>query len=169
MKDNVPTLLCMKDMLDAGLDISIRKKEVYFKEFVQPLKFENYFLIHCWSPEEVKYCMYTESELRKLHRAFGHPSVTALVNILRRARPGEMTKQVQCQLAEIVRDCETCSKYSSKPRRFKLPVGAEGLKYNHIVAVDIMYISGKPVVHIVDEVTHFSAAHTSRLQILSRE
>lgn len=39
-----------------------------------------------------------------------------------------------------------------------MTVGSDGLKFNHIVAVDIMYISNLPVLHLVDEATHYSAA-----------
>jgi hypothetical protein len=41
---------------------------------------------------------------------------------------------------------------------FKLTVGADDLRLNHTVAVDIMYIVGKPVLHVVCEATHFQTA-----------
>ena len=34
----------------------------------------------------------------------------------------------------------------------------DGLQFNHVVATDVMYIGEKPVLHVVDEATHYSAA-----------
>lgn len=36
--------------------------------------------------------------------------------------------------------------------------GAESVRFNERLLIDIMYLDGKPVLHIVDEGTHFSAA-----------
>jgi hypothetical protein len=41
---------------------------------------------------------------------------------------------------------------------FKLTVGADDIRFNHTVAVYIMYIEVKPVIHVVCEATHFQAA-----------
>ncbi len=145
-------------MMDNGLDISIQDKEVRYKHLSQPLHLESYFLVHKWNYGDVAYTLYTETELKKLHRSFGHPSVSALVNVLRRARPSEMTKSVQDTLAEISKACVQCATLGSRPKRFKLTAGANDLQFNHIVAVDIMYLLKKPVLHIVDEATHFCTA-----------
>ena len=45
----------------------------------------------------------------------------------------------------------TCAKHSAKPRGFNLTIGAEDLQFNHILAVDIMYINGKSVIYIADD------------------
>lgn len=37
-------------------------------------------------------------------------------------------------------------------------MGSEGLRFNERILMDIMYMGNQPVLHIVDEVTHFSAA-----------
>lgn len=44
------------------------------------------------------------------------------------------------------------------PRQFKITIGADDLKFNHIISVDTILIFGKPIIHIVDETTHFSPA-----------
>lgn len=74
-------------MIDNGLEISIQQREEIYKQLRQPLTFKNYFLIHTWKRGDLPYSLYTESEIRKLHRVFGHPSVRAFTNILKRARP----------------------------------------------------------------------------------
>ena len=158
VKRKVPSLLCMRDMKQTGLDISIQDELMKFRNLEHPLSMENYFLIHRWEPNEMSFVLYTEQELRKLHRTFGHPSVSAFMKVLRSARPDEMTKEVKDWITDITRSCVTCQTYASKPKRFKITVGTDDLRFNHIVAVDIMYISKKPVLHVVDEATHFSAA-----------
>ena len=44
------------------------------------------------------------------------------------------------------------------PRRFKVSFGADQVRFNEKVLLDIMYIESKPVLHMVDEGTRFSAA-----------
>lgn len=124
VSDNVPTLLSMKDMLDNGLDISIQQKEVKFKHLMHPLIMENYFLIHRWRPGDMAFSLYTETELRKLHRVFGHPTVSSFTNLLRRARPDDMTADIRKAVEEIAKQCLTCATNSSRPRRFKTTVGS---------------------------------------------
>ena len=156
MAFDCPTLLSMKDMVDNGLDISVQNKWVSYKHKLQDLAFENYFLIHRWSVSDSSF--YTEPELRKLHRVFGHPSVTALKYLLRRADPGGLNDDVKTAVHDITKQCMTCATYAAKPRRFKVTIGTDELKFNHILAVDIMYINNKPVIHVVDEATHYQAA-----------
>ncbi len=55
VRERVPTLLCMKCMMDNGLDISIQDKEVRYKRLSQPLHLENYFLVHKWDYGDVAY------------------------------------------------------------------------------------------------------------------
>ena len=164
MKENVPTLLSMKDMIVNGLDLGIQEHVVTYNGRQQNLFFENYFLIHRWQPTDIDYCLYSTTELRRLHRVFGHPSVNALANLLKRANPEEFTSDVRKTLQNISEKCDICIKHSSKPRRFKLTVGTGDLRFNHTVAVDVMYLSGKAVLHMVDEATHYSAAQFLKKQ-----
>lgn len=128
----------------------------FFKHKSQGLKFENYFLIHRCSPQDMSF--YTEPELKRLHRVFGHPSVTALGHLLRRADPENYSYNVKHARYDIMRECMTCVKHAAKPRRFKVTIGTDDLRFNHIIAVDIMYINEKPVIHVVDEATNYQAA-----------
>lgn len=75
----------MKDMYENNLDISIQRKSILYFGREQELAFENYVLVHRWKPSDMTYSLYFESELRNLQRSFGHPSVTALQNLLKRA------------------------------------------------------------------------------------
>ena len=158
VKDNVPTLLAMKDMVENGLDISIQRRVVKYKHLEHPLHMENFFLIHRWGRGDLAYSLYTETELKRLHRTFGHPTVEALINLLRRANPDEMNAEARKSLQEITNSCTVCVQNASRPRRFKVTIGSDDLRFNHIIAVDVMYLSGRAILHIVDEATHYNAA-----------
>jgi hypothetical protein len=119
---------------------------------------ENEYLWIRWKSSDLSEAMFTEAELKHVHRSFGHPSVVALWNVLRNARPEEVSPATRAALESISRDCWVCAGRARKPRYFKLTVGADDFRFTHIVAVDVMYLSGRPVLHFVDEATHFAAA-----------
>lgn len=158
ISQNQSTLLSLSDLKQNGLDISIRDETVSFKHKLQPLLYENDFLKHKWMPWESSIILYTEEELSRLHRNFGHPSVTRLQKVLKTANPEEMDTPTKQAIDELTRKCNVCQKHASAPRRFKLTVGCDDLRFNHTVAADIMYIKRKPILHMVDEATHFMAA-----------
>ena len=83
MQRTVPSLLSNRDMIVNGLDISIKEPFLIFEGKKEPSELTNFFIIYDWSPEVASYSLYTETELRKLHRSFGHPSVNALLKVLK--------------------------------------------------------------------------------------
>ena len=160
------TLLSLSDLKRNGLDISIQDETVSFKHKIQTLVYENDFLKHKWNPWESSIILYTEQELQRLHRNFGHPSVSTLRKVLKTANPSEMDSITKKAIEDLTRKCDICQKHATAPRRFKLTVGCDDLRFNHVVAADIMYVKRKPILHMVDEATHFMAAtflrnHTS--------
>ena len=158
MQSTVPSLLSNRDMIVNGLDLDIQEPCLIFEGKKEPLELKDFFLIYNWSPEEVSYSLYTEIELRKLHRSFGYPSVNSLLKVLKIAGAHEVTSNVKKVLKEITQECKACAEYASKPKRFQLTVGRDELRFNHGVVVDLMWIENRPVLHIVDEATHFAAA-----------
>jgi len=80
-----------------------------------------------------KSMFYTVKELEKLHRQFAHPSVEKLYNLLKTAGLDAVDSSTHQILEEIVVRCEQAY-------------------------IDIMYLEGRPVLHIVDAATRFSAA-----------
>jgi hypothetical protein len=99
-------------------------------------------------------CFLTDTELRRLHRRFGHPSVERLRKLLTRAGHDINTEA----LAQISKFCHHCQIHGKSPGRFRFTL-RDDVNFNHSIIVDIMYINGKPVLHIVDEATRFNAAH----------
>jgi len=151
-EDNVQTLLSRRDLKSTGIDLSVQRDCLHFMGKEQKLIVENDFLFYRWAPE---HALFTYGELTKLHRAFGHPSVSALNNVLRRARPAECSNTVKDAIEFLTDRCKVCSELASKPKRFKLTIGTEDARFNSVVAVDIMNLHGKPVLHAVNEATHF--------------
>ena len=97
-------------------------------------------------------CYLTDVELRRLHRRFGYPSVHRLYQLLERSG-----RNVELQaLQYLTKYCEQCQKHGRSPGRFAFTL-KDDLDFNYNVIIDIMFIGGKPVLHLVDEATHFQA------------
>ncbi|KAF7579221.1 hypothetical protein PtrM4_034610 [Pyrenophora tritici-repentis] len=92
--------------------------------------------------------------LRRLHRRFGHPAVTRLVKLLKDAGHNDFEERT---LEEVTKFCHHCQLHSSAPRRFKFTL-KDDHHFNYEILVDVMYLSGKPVLHVVDSSTAFQGA-----------
>lgn len=108
---------------------------------------------------------YTTEESEKLHRSFGHPSVNSQFSVLKLTRPEEVDKRLRSAIEGLVNRCRICKKTAKKPRRFKLTVGTELDRFNHTIAIDIMYIDSEPVVNNFDESTYFYSSTICNLCI----
>jgi hypothetical protein len=98
-------------------------------------------------------CFLTETELRQLHRRFGHPSVLKLQHLLERAGH-DVEKPV---LEKLTKFCHFCQKYAKSSGRFKFTL-KDDVNFNFSIIVDIMYIENSLILHVIDEVTRFQAA-----------
>lgn len=77
---------------------------------------------------------------------------------MKRARPEETTPNTLEVLQEQTERCDPCQRIHNAPTRFRVSFGAENVRFNERFLIDVMYLDGKPVLHIVDEGTHLSAA-----------
>lgn len=101
---------------------------------------------------------FSAAQLQKLHRQFVHPSANKLYNLLKKARPSDTTSETLEALQELTRRCDACQRIQNAPVRFRVSLGSENLQFNEDVFMDIMYLEHKPVLHVVDAATRFSAA-----------
>ena len=101
---------------------------------------------------------FTLAQLAKIHRQFFHPSPTKLFDLLKIARPEYATPETLQIFKEISSRCDPCQRIQPAPVRFRVSFGTENVRFNERIMMDIMYIDRKPVLHIVDEATKFSAA-----------
>src|SRR5271169_2397897 len=92
-------------------------------------------------PEQsVAWSHLTESELRRLHRRFGHPSVQRLFNILQRAGHDTEFQAIK----HLTKYCHQCQMNGKSPGRFKFTL-KDDYNFNFEIIIDIMYLNGKPV------------------------
>lgn len=77
MDEQDPSLLYNRIMIENGLDISLQGSYINVGKLRQPLNIENYFLVYRWPTENTPYYIYTEKNLRRIHRTFGHLTVRA--------------------------------------------------------------------------------------------
>lgn len=164
LRESTPSLLCNKDLLENNLDISLQGGYLYIGERKQNLILDNYFFIHTWTADDLPFVLYTEAELGRIHRVFGHPSVAATYKLLRKASTKPLKRGLRRRLEELAEACKVCKRNAAAPRRFKLTVGSDDLSFNHKIIVDTMFIEGRAVLHIIDEATHFTAATFLRKQ-----
>lgn len=122
-------------------------------------------MVHRWRRTDQATALYTEPELRRIHASFGHPSVTSFSSFLNRASDSKhLDSDTQSSMRKIATDCDMFRRSACPPRRLKLSVGAVDLKFNSRVQVDTIFINNRPVLHVLDETTHFSAGACLRSQ-----
>ena len=97
-------------------------------------------------------CFLTNTELHRLHRRFGHPSVSRLRKVLERA--GQVVDKEA--LEYLTKYCEHCQRYSQSPGRFRFNL-REDVSFNYSIIVDIFYLTGQPILHVIDEGTRYQA------------
>jgi len=88
-----------------------------------------------WKIQEI---FYTKQELLKLHKQFGHPSNTSLMNLLKRATPDKVTPEVKKNLEELAKKCKPCQEYGSRTSRFRVSMPMDEIIFNHEIEVDVL-------------------------------
>jgi hypothetical protein len=157
---NTPFLFCLNDM---------DKHNVYFnnvrdvlvhgdKEYPVVWKWGHPWLLIDEAKKSIAWCHFTETELRQLHRRFGHPAAERLHRLLTRASYDEIDKAT---IKKITKFCHQCQMHSNAPGCFKFTL-RDDMEFNYQVLVDIMFIDEKPVLHILDMATSFQAARFLR-------
>ncbi|KAM4062035.1 cwf18 domain containing protein [Hirsutella rhossiliensis] len=134
-----PFLLCLADMDRLG---------IYFNNITDTINCTNHCTNrptsipvvrkwgHPWfflTKDEESISFLTETEIRTLHRRFGHPAVPRLHHLLKQA--------------------------GHTPRRFKFTLN-DDQEFNYEIIVDVMHLGTpqRPVLHVVDSATAFQGA-----------
>lgn len=84
MTGEIPTLLCTKYMIENRLDLFLKYLEITHGGKTHKLQLENVFLGYRWGIQYMKYVLFTDQKLMRIHKVFGHPSVGATQMILGR-------------------------------------------------------------------------------------
>jgi transposase InsO family protein len=115
----------------------------------------NGHLVLRWLPDVTPY--YTTKELDKLHRHLYHPSAKKLLKLLRRASPNNFPSEARRQLQDIADNCHGCQVFADRPINFQVTDGGE-IRFNQELYLDLIWLDGKPSVHVIDRGTSFSGA-----------
>lgn len=99
-------------------------------------------------------CFLTETEFKRQNHHFRHLSVQRLFNVLKSSGHDDVDKPT---LDRITKICYHCQKHKGPPSCFQFTLKHDSLDFNHSILVDVMYIGGSPVFHVVDEATRFQA------------
>lgn len=154
---DLPILLSLADMDKLGIfynnlrDVLVHQ---HTNESTEVMRFFAHPFVR-WNP--LQHCFFTYTELKRLHKRFGHPHSDKLYNLLKRADVSNVDSTTRAHLEEIARRCRPCQTYAQAPRRFKFAL-RDDKEFNHTVFVDIFYVNKKPVLHVVDEATRYQAA-----------
>ncbi|KAI0991560.1 hypothetical protein K3495_g16627, partial [Podosphaera aphanis] len=94
---NTPFLLCIQDMKRMGVILDNLQNVLIQGQKIVPvvMKFGHPWMHLFQNEQSVAFCHLTESELRQLHRRFGHPSIKRLVGVLQRAGHNVENKLVE--------------------------------------------------------------------------
>lgn len=160
---DTPFLLCLMDMNNLQVYYNNITNTLVTPSVTLPItrRFGHLFLI--WGDALKVYiqnsfnhnpCYLTNVEIRRLHRRFEHPLSTKLYSVLEQSGHN-VDKRA---LDHLTKFCSFCQKYGRSPGRFKFTLRKD-LDFNYSIFVDIMYINGSPVLHVINKATHYQAAH----------
>lgn len=122
---NIHTVLAMKDMCEADLDISIQGCHVSSGSGLHLFVMEIGFLIHGCSPSNVTLEFYTEQEFRAMHHTLQYLSANALEMLLCLAN-GNFLDSKTLRTTEKMKDgCKMGRQIVARLGSFKLTVGSQ--------------------------------------------
>jgi hypothetical protein len=109
----------------------------------------------------VRYRSNSFQEVRAAETApqFFAPIAAKPLLLLKSAKADDLDASTRAVLSDIENACSTCQRYSSKPLRLKtsLPNGKE-FSFGSELSMDLKFINGKAVLHVIDSATRFNAA-----------
>jgi len=152
---NTPFLFCISDMDKLGVKLDNLENMLVQGDNRVPVvrKWGHPWLLLHQPEKSIAWSHLTESELRQLHRRFGHPSVRRLLRILQRAGHEVEVKMIK----HLTKYCHHCQMNQKSPGRFKFTL-KDDYDFNFSIIIDVIYLSSKPVLQVVDSLTSFQAA-----------
>ena len=108
---------------------------------------------------------FTETQLKRIHRHFGHAAASKLYQLIRRSLNAPPPNTL-AELEEIVASCVICKEFSPRPISFRVRT-PDHVLFNHYITLDLVWLparnppsgrTNKPCLHIVDMGTRFNAA-----------
>lgn len=100
--------------------------------------------------------MFKLAELKRIDHGFYHPSTDKLLNLIRRTNPENATPQTKMLLEQISKQRKNCQNHAPRPLTFSATI-PDSIIFNRTVILDLKWVIGKPLLHVVDAETHYSA------------
>ena len=94
----------------------------------------------------------------RIHRHFFHASPERLYAVMRRAKNEDAVPEALQRLKNVAAACDVCQHLAKEPGRFRAALPEGDVTFNRVVLIDLMFLNGRAVLHIVDKDTLFSAA-----------
>ena len=96
----------------------------------------------------------------KPHRQFVHPTAEKLLKLVNLSDQKD-DYELKTEILEVTQSCDTCKRYKQA-----LPRPVVGLpqstRFNEVVAMEIKFYKGTPLLHLIDSCTRFSASGVLR-------
>ncbi|KAA8498124.1 Transposon Ty4-J Gag-Pol polyprotein [Porphyridium purpureum] len=143
-----------------GPNFDIRLEVAPSKHISIPANSFSKGLFHVESSEQA--LLFTDAELKNIHKRFGHASAAQMKKILRLSGNPLSSEQYK-KLHDMLRVCDICQWYSGRRSSFKVAAEIE-VSFNHNVSLDIMYLNPDatspsiPVLHAVCNGTKLNGA-----------
>ena len=151
---NTPFLLCINniDMMKIQFN-NLKNVLVQGNKVVLVMCKQGYLQMLLYHQEQsVAWSNLTKTKIHQIYCCFGHPSVKQLAKVLQRSRHEFETKIIKY----ITKYYHQCQMNSKSPSQFKFTLKKD-YNFNYKIVVDIIYIKGKALLHIVNIATTFQA------------
>lgn len=99
-------------------------------------RFHDHLFLH-WNP--IIQFLFTENDLRRLHRRVGHPKSDELHNLLKRSELKNVDYQTRQFLESITRQRKLCQQHAPGPCWIKFSL-RKGKNFSHTIFVDMFYV-----------------------------
>ena len=161
---DIPLLLSRESLKRAGTEIDFSRDEVRMLGQNVPITVSKsgHLLLpltghteDCLLTSPIKPGKTARKQIEKLHRQFAHPRPEKLKQLIKTS--GVNDKEIEKVVEEVSNDCNTCKKFK-KPLPRPIVAMPQATEFNETVAMDIKFILGHPILHIIDHVTRYSAA-----------
>lgn len=148
---DVPFLLGLNILtqLKAHLDFDEDTMSPKFEGWSLPLTRKLGHVYNVWEAP----ILYTEAELRKIHRHFHHPQSKKLAAFIKRAAPESYSPAVLSDPERTQEVCDVCQREADGPHRFRVSLPYEECIFNRALSMDLMKVDGRTVFHIMNKDT----------------
>lgn len=86
------------------------------------------------------------------------------LSLLQRATRERISTGARAPSDDFTKTCTYCREFSVPPFFFRPSFPPEDILFNHEIAVDILWLEGRPVLHVVCNGTNFQVASALRLK-----